>query len=403
MKYKSPSEKPKRFRINPEFKNLISPLTPEEYAGLEKSIIEEGCRDPLSVWGDTIVDGHNRYEICHRHNIPFDFHFMKFPLTEDAIVWIINNQLSRRNLTPEQRAYLIGKQYLERKLTPAEAGSMKGKSYGQNVHSKTTAEAIAETSKVDEKTVRRNASFAQAVDTIAGNVGEEARQKILGRETKLTAKDVHRVAAMEPEKQKEVLYKVFTGEATSVVDARRLLRKEETKTAPPLEGKYRVIYADPPWKYGDERDGSTTGATDHYPTMSIAELCDLPVADIAEDNAVLFLWTTSPLLEDSFKVINAWGFRYKSSFVWDKIKHNMGHYNSVRHEFLLICTRGSCTPDVVKLYDSVQAIERTEHSKKPEEFRAIINTLYTHGNKIELFARQPAAGWEVWGNVPAVI
>jgi len=89
--------------------------------------------------------------------------------------------------------------------------------------------------------------------------------------------------------------------------------------------------------------------------------------------------------------------------VWDKIKHNMGHYNSVRHEFLLICTRGSCTPDVVKLYDSVQAIERTEHSKKPEEFRAIIDTLYTHGNKIELFARQPADGWEVWGNVPAVI
>ena len=168
------------------------------------------------MWGDTIVDGHNRYEICHRHNIPFDFHVLKFPLPEDAIAWIINNQLARRNLTPEQRAYLIGKQYLERKLTPAEAGSMKGKSYGQNVHSKTTAEAIAETSKVDEKTVSRNAAFAQAVDTIAGNVGEEARQKILGRETKLTAKDIHRVAAMEPEKQKEVLDKVFTGAAPAL-------------------------------------------------------------------------------------------------------------------------------------------------------------------------------------------
>ncbi|MDD5487032.1 MAG: MT-A70 family methyltransferase [Dehalococcoidales bacterium] len=398
MRYKSPGERPKRFRINPEFKNLISPLTPEEYAGLEKSIIEEGCRDPLSVWGDTIVDGHNRYEICHRHNIPFDFHVLKFPLPEDAIAWIINNQLARRNLTPEQRNYLIGKQYEERKKQvgrPAKLPQSEGISE--------TAEIMATEHKIGRATVERAAAFSRAVDAIAENVGVDARQKILGRETKLTAKDIHRVAAMEPEKQKEVLDKVFTGAATSVVDARRLLRKEEVKEAPPLEGKYRVIYADPPWKYGDERDGSTTGATDHYPTMSIAELCDLPVADIAEDNAVLFLWTTSPLLEDSFKVINAWGFRYKSSFVWDKIKHNMGHYNSVRHEFLLICTRGSCTPDVVKLYDSVQAIERTEHSKKPEEFRAIIDTLYTHGNKIELFARQPADGWEVWGNVPAVI
>ena len=241
------------------------------------------------------------------------------------------------------------------------------------------------------------------MDVIADNVGEDARQKILSRDTDLTAKDVRRVASMDPESQKIILDKVFTGEAKGVVDARRLLRKEEAKVAPPLEGKYRVIYADPPWKYGDERDGSTTGATDHYPTMSIAELCDLPILDITEDSAVLFLWTTSPLLEDSFKVINAWGFKYKSSFVWDKVKHNMGHYNSVRHEFLLICTRGSCTPDVVKLFDSVQSIERTEHSKKPEEFRAIIDTLYTHGNKIELFARQPADGWEVWGNAPAVI
>ena len=136
--------------------------------------------------------------------------------------------------------------------------------------------------------------------------------------------------------------------------------------------------------------------------MSIAELCDLPVADIAEDNAVLFLWTTSPILEECFQVIKAWGFKYKASFVWDKIKHNMGHYNSVRHEFLLICTRGSCTPDVVKLFDSVQSIERTEHSKKPEKFREIIDTLYTHGNRVELFARQPADGWEVWGNAPTI-
>jgi len=132
--------------------------------------------------------------------------------------------------------------------------------------------------------------------------------------------------------------------------------------------------------------------------MTIAQLCDLPIPDLCEDNAVLFLWVTSPLLESCFPVIRAWGFTYKASFVWDKVKHNMGHYNSVRHEFLLVCTRGSCTPDVVELFDSVQSIERTTHSTKPEEFRTIIDTLYPHGKRLELFARGTVEGWDAFGN-----
>ena len=96
-------------------------------------------------------------------------------------------------------------------------------------------------------------------------------------------------------------------------------------------------------------------------------------------------------------MINAWGFKYKASFVWDKIAHNMGHYNSVRHEFLLVCVKGSCQPDVRKLFDSVVSVERTEHSKKPEAFREIIDAIYTQGARVELFARQAAVGWERWG------
>ncbi len=177
------------------------------------------------------------------------------------------------------------------------------------------------------------------------------------------------------------------------------------KISPPtITGKYRIIYADPPWKYGDQFliEGYKISAEQHYPVMAIDELCSLPIKEICEDNAVLFLWATSPLLEESFRVIKAWGFEYKTSFVWDKVKHNMGHYNSVRHEFLLVCTRGSCTPDNPKLYDSVLSIERTEHSVKPDEFRAIIDDLYQNGNRIELFARRPANGWNVWGNEPNI-
>ncbi len=183
----------------------------------------------------------------------------------------------------------------------------------------------------------------------------------------------------------------------------RAIQKAKPKPKTPAlpAGKYNVIYADPPWKYADTcEEGAIQGkgADKHYPVMSIDELCALGVRSIAGDNSVLFLWVTSPILAECFDVISAWGFEYKASFVWDKVKHNMGHYNSVRHEFLLICTRGSYVPENKKLYDSVQSIERTKHSEKPEQFRKIIETLYPSGKKIELFARKKSKGWATYGN-----
>ena len=200
---------------------------------------------------------------------------------------------------------------------------------------------------------------------------------------------------------------VRDGVATITKVLRELKKRElAANPLPPFRGRYRVIYADPPWKYNDQLAISNDGANEsygpadaHYPQMSIDELCALDVKAIAEDDAVLFIWVTSPLLESSFSVIEAWGFKYKASFVWDKVKHNMGHYNSVRHEFLLVATRGTCLPDESKLFNSVQRIERTKkHSEKPEGFRQIIDTLYTRGERIELFARASHAGWSVWGN-----
>jgi len=182
--------------------------------------------------------------------------------------------------------------------------------------------------------------------------------------------------------------------------AARRMKAERLGSSPQAfpTGKYRILYADPPWEYGNEQPEYHIEQADHYRLMDLQAICDLPVRDLAMDNAVLFLWTTSPMLRESFAVVEAWGFDYKTSFVWDKVKHNMGHYNSVRHEFLLVCTRGSCTPDVQKLFDSVVTEERTEHSRKPECFYSIIETLYPAGPKIELFGRMQRAGWDAWGD-----
>jgi N6-adenosine-specific RNA methylase IME4 len=245
---------------------------------------------------------------------------------------------------------------------------------------------------------------------IAKKLGSDIKETV--RKHDIPKTDALKLARMDEEKQRAVVDKIRSGEAKSVVDAQRKVLKEnivsQYEDNPKNKGnkidiftiknKYRIIYADPPWAYGDSRSGQgTTGATDHYPIMPLKDICSLPVKNITDENAVLFLWVTSPLLEECFEVIKAWGFKYKSSFVWDKIKHNMGHYNSVRHELLLICTKGSCVPDNTKLFDSVQSIERTEHSQKPEEFREIIDTLYSKGKKIELFARKSTADWDAWG------
>lgn len=423
-------------KIDQEFKSLIPALSKEEFEQLEKNCISEGIRERIVLWDmgyelctdgvhlheishdepfDTcmwcdakletlemnwiIIDGHNRYEIAQKHDLKYDITFKHFDSREEVIDWMINNQLGRRNLTKETQSYLRGLQYKREKKKITNPYGVKGKDEPQNDEHLSTSQKLAEQHKVSKATIERDEKFAEAVDTIVENTAPEVKQKILNKEINTTKKDIEKIAKLEPEKQKAIIEKIISGEAKSAIDAKRLVKKDEVHETPVIEGKYRIIYADPPWKYNDKRDGNTTGAEDHYPTMSIEEICELPIKELAEDNAVLFLWTTSPLLEDTFKVISAWGFKYKSSFIWDKVKHNMGHYNSVRHELLLICTRGSCTPDNVKLFDSVQSIERTDkHSEKPEEFREIIDTLYTYGNKIELFSRKKVEGWKVWGN-----
>jgi len=206
--------------------------------------------------------------------------------------------------------------------------------------------------------------------------------------------------ARMPKKEFEQVRDGVVGMAEALRQVKREKLNKNIKELP--KDKFTVIYADPPWAYNDKQGGSISekygSAEKHYPSMTLSQLEALNINQISHDNCVLWLWATSPLLEDALQLSKAWGFKYKAQFIWDKIKHNMGHYNSVRHELLLICTKGSCVPQISKLFDSVQSIERTEHSRKPDEFRHIIDTIYPEGNRIELFARRQVKGWQTWGN-----
>jgi N6-adenosine-specific RNA methylase IME4 len=358
--------------VNPKFRALIPPLSQAELSQLEQNILADGCRDPLVTWNGVLLDGHNRYEICEANHVPFRTVAVDLPDEDAAIDWIISNQLGRRNLTPDQSSYFRGTLYNRRKKRHGAEPGGRGNQHlvsGQTDHLP-TAELLSAELGVSEKTIRRDGKRAEAIDKLAEIKPEEAQ----------AVKDG---------------LKRFN-------EVRREIKRAEVRQASKLpEAKYRVIYADPPWNYNDKCDSGAVqsgGCEKHYPAMTIPALCAMPVNELCESDAVLFLWVTSPMLFECGPVIEAWGFRYKASFIWDKVKHNMGHYNSVRHELLLICTRGSCTPDTTKLFDSVQTIERTKHSAKPEKFREIIDTLYPHGKRIELFARKQAKGWESWGN-----
>jgi len=168
-----------------------------------------------------------------------------------------------------------------------------------------------------------------------------------------------------------------------------------------LKGQYRVIYADFPWLY-DNRQPSGSSSQDHFPGLTIEQGCELPVRAHSRPNSVLFFWVTAPLLYDRpgpADIIHAWGFEPKSQIIWDKVDHNVGSYVSVRHEILVIATRGSCLPDrPTPMQDSVVTEKRRgEHSSKPETFRKIIERMYD-GPYLELFGRQRVEGWEVFGN-----
>ena len=214
--------------IDKEIKNLIQPLTQDERQLLEESILIEGCRDALIVWNDILLDGHNRYEICQAHNIPFQTVNHDFDSREAAINWIINNQLGRRNLTPEAVSYLRGKRY----QTEKQAHGGDRKSSGQNDHliSEKTAGQLAQELKVSEKTIRRDATFAAAVDDLSEALGDDVRADILGREARLTKTDTQQLAEIaksSPETAKTIVEKIRSGEVSSSRDTIKLLKKEQ--------------------------------------------------------------------------------------------------------------------------------------------------------------------------------
>lgn len=396
--------------IDQEFQALIPPLSAEEKQQLEANIVSDGCRDPLVVWGDTLIDGHNRYEICTRLGIEFDCVEKDFDSREDVIVWMVDNQRGRRNLNDFQRTEL----QLKKKsaiASKAKANSVaSGERFGKGLQNSAepikaidTRLEIAEAAGVSHDTVSK-------VERIQETAGPELVAAL--RESKVSINAAADVATLPKQKQAEIVAR-GTKEILQAAKQIRAERSEErrnerlekivsisTGNAPvgSIAERYPVIYLDPPWRY-EHAESESRAIENQYPTMSLDEIKAMDMSKVAFDDCVMFMWATSPKLAEAFEVLDAWGFSYRTCAVWDKQKIGMGYYFRQQHELLLVAVKGQPpTPAPADRPSSVFSYPRGQHSAKPHEVYEIIEAMYPTLPKIEMFCRTPREGWGVWGN-----
>jgi hypothetical protein len=196
-------------KIDPEFADLLPPLSLSELAALHRSLAAEGCRDDLIVWKgeNKLVEGHHRIDWCRKNKKPFPVVEREFA-DEDAVkAYIIHAHLGRRNFSALAESYLRGKRYQEVKRQ----GERTDLDTSGQSDQKSTAEQLGEEFKVGEKTIRRDAKVVEAVDKVVAVCGGEARNLLLGRDTGLTRGGVLRLAKLGPEEQKQFLEQLKEG------------------------------------------------------------------------------------------------------------------------------------------------------------------------------------------------
>jgi N6-adenosine-specific RNA methylase IME4 len=363
-----------------------------EFDALVADIKANGLHECIALLDDQVLDGRNRYRACIAAGV--DPLFVPYR-GDDPAAYVVSMNVARRHLSESQRAMVASK------LATLKRGDNQHSPIGE-----TSQATAARLLNVGKRSVER---AREVLDQGAPDLAATVER---GEVSVSAAADV---ATMSLEAQRELLARCDRRallEAAKQVrgaraDARRAERVAKILTissgnsALPSDRKYPVILADPPWHFEvyNEDSGVERAAANHYPTMSLAEICELPIADLATPDAVLFLWTTAPHLHEAFEVLAAWGFQYVSNFVWVKDKFGLGYWVRNQHELLLIATCGDMPcPLPADRPPSVINAPRREHSRKPDEAYELIERMYPELPKIEPFARAAREGWAAWGN-----
>ncbi|MBT9173485.1 MAG: hypothetical protein DDT21_01886 [Syntrophomonadaceae bacterium] len=366
-------------------------MTGAEFDAFRDDIAENGLREAIWLHPDgSIVDGRNRYRACVELGIEPEYR--TWDGQGSLVTFVVSLNLHRRHLDTGQRGMVAARL----------AQLQQGANQHRSIDLPTQSEA-AELLNVSVPSVKR------AKEVIEQGTPELVQIVEKGDVSVSAAASVATLPFIE---QREI---VARGQKEILAAAKQIREEKETKNRAvrverintiargnkPLETAGRlfpVLLVDPPWRY-EHSISSSRKIENHYPTMLLEEICALPVSSIAAPDSILFLWTTSPKLEESLQVINAWGFTYRTCLVWVKDRIGMGYYARQSHELLLIARRGEMvTPEVSNRFLSVIEAEPGKHSEKPQIVYEMIEKMYPEFDKVELFAREKREGWFSWGN-----
>lgn len=377
-----------------------------EFTSLVDDIAEHGQRELIVLFDGKILDGRNRYRACEEAGVEPKFAAYD---GDDPAAFVVSLNLRRRHLDEGQRGMVAAK--------------LANLSRGDNQHTYGRANLPDLIAPGDSE--RPPVSVAQAAVLL--NVSERTVKtaRVVQRDGApelvtavergvVSVSAAADVATLPKPKQAEIVARgereilqaakeIRAEKATFRRDERIAKISEISKGNGPLgrSAKFPVLYADPPWKYENPpMGGGNRSIENHYPTMTLEEICALDVASLATEDAILYLWATAPKLAECLKVVEAWGFNYRTNFVWVKDKIGMGYHARSQHELLLVARRGEIPPPAVEdRVSSVVFADRTEHSAKPNEFYDLIERFYPSLPRIELFCRGvPREGWAAWGN-----
>ena len=226
-----------KLKIDDEFKSLISPLTHEERVQLEENIVKDGCREPLCVWNKKILDGHNRYEICTRLQLPFKITYIYIRSRAEAIAWICANQLGRRNITDETRRFLIGKRYEMEKIVGAHNAvgtnqytrkAVRSKKYTEPLFDDTacrTRERLGKEYHISPATIAKYGSYSQSIDALS-KVEPKLVSKILSGRVKISQENVVDLSRLLPADVQRISTDLLEGNIT-YSESRNILPKKK--------------------------------------------------------------------------------------------------------------------------------------------------------------------------------
>lgn len=363
-------------------------LEGDAFADLMADIKANGLVHPIVTLDRKILDGRNRYRACNQSGVPARFEALD-PAT-DPLAYVISANLKRRHLNESQRAMIAQK--LE---TTPHGGNRRGTDQDAKLHvdRKSAADLlhVSTRSIADAKKVQDKGTPELIARVESGEVAVSLAAKLAA-----LPDDQQKAACTLPEAALRSAVKSFTRQAREV-----RLSDATAQASRTLGSKlYSVIYADPPWRFEpySRKSGMDRAADNHYPTMTVDALCKLKPP--ANPDCVLFLWATAPMLLEALDVLDAWGFAYKSHFIWNKDRVGTGYWTRSRHELLLIATKGKIpAPAPGEQFDSVIAAAVGEHSEKPMAFAEMIEEMFPHARPLEMFARvDHRAGWDIWGN-----